>query len=103
VRTEYLKQIEDYKAELSRRSNAVEVAEVLADFFYASAPKKKELMTKVWKLSVSLPPEIVKNMASAIADAENNQTNPKELLVKARKLIHGAGDDVTAENLLHML
>jgi hypothetical protein len=103
VRTNYLRQIEDYKAELTRRTNAVEVAEVLADFLYANAPDKKEFMTKVWKLSLTLPPDIVMQMATTIAEAKKSGTNPKELLVKVRKLIHGQADNVTAENLLHML
>lgn len=99
VRTEYLKQLEDYKTELARRTNAIEVAELLADYFY---PDNKQYIAKVWKLSLSLPADLVKQLSTTLVDAKKGGANPKELLVKVRKLIHGATDDVIAENLIHL-
>lgn len=102
VKAGYTKQIEDYKAELSRRAQAARIAEILAKTHYGKAEEQREFMELAWELSIWLPAERVRELSSHLVSFRNGSSDPRALLISVRKLLHGPEDKLSAEEIIQI-
>jgi len=102
IKTEYSRELEDYRHELSRRTQAARISEALARACYGDGSQPREYVQLVWELSIWLPPELVRKLTVCLVDASQGKANPKDVLIEARKLLHGDSDDLTAEQIIHL-
>jgi hypothetical protein len=97
-----VKQIEDYRQELSRRTQAARISEALARACYGDGSQPREYVQLVWELSIWLPADLVRKLTVCLVDAGKGEANPKDVLIQARKLLHGDSDDLLAEQIVHL-
>lgn len=101
IKTEYAQRLEDYKAEIKRREDAIQVAAILAEFLYGKSSDRGQFMTSVWKLSLILPPDAVTQLSTTLVETKDGIKDPKDLLVCIRKHLHGKEDPITSQALVH--
>ncbi|SRR6266705_3309978 len=98
----YQKKLEDYKSDIRLRENAARIAEALARYHYGDGKDQKGFIQLIWELSIYLPEDIVKDLSIHLVEHQKKNTDPKDLLVKVRKLFHGKNDSIIPENLIHL-
>jgi hypothetical protein len=107
IKLVYVKQVEDYKVELARRSQATKIADLLSRFHYTDTKKcRQEFVQLAWELSIWLPPEVVRKLTEHLVEwsqvGPSSKSDPKNLLITVRKLLHGSSDDLLASQIMHM-
>ena len=104
----YLEELEDYRAELrrheeaykarlKRHEHAAAIAKILAAKI-GGAPATQQLNRELWEASLYLPADVVCGLSTCLV--ENQPV--KNLLIKARKEIHGDDDTLVADNIPHV-
>jgi hypothetical protein len=112
VAAEYNRALATFKEELRwdvrRREQATQVAEVFSVFFAQSYDSSRdtnairlELQKKYWELSLWLDAPVLRQVNELFVQGGPAGLRHKEILVAVRKLIVGADDDVTADELVH--
>jgi len=99
---EYAKKLEEYKLDIRLRENAARIAEALARYHHGNGKDTRGFMQLIWELSIYLPSDLVCDLTTHLVEHRTKKTNPKDLIVKVRKLFHGKSDVITAENLVHL-
>ena len=100
IKATYSKQLEDYKADLTRRSRAAEVAEF---FTYWSSPKADHVKLNGYAMMLSLwlPDELYRDIGRCVCYAAGAKT-PKQILVDVRKyLLKADAGNLTANDIIH--
>jgi hypothetical protein len=96
---EYDRKLEEYRFEMRRREQAARVAKLLA-LSYRPDVAVHEFNELAWELSLWLPADLVRELTRCLCRAEGAM-NPKELLIAIRKQLHAAGDNLTADQIVH--
>jgi len=100
IKTTYVKQIEDYKIQLSNRSKAAKVAEFLTENISPN-PDYVKLNGYAMDLSLWLPTEIYRNLGRCICH-EDKAPTPKQILIEVRKyLLKDAAGDLKHDDIIH--
>ena len=96
----YSKQIEDYKAELTRRTRAAKVGEFFSEWSNQQADFAK-LNAFSMELSLWLPSELYRRYAKCVCYNPGGP-QPKEVLIDIRKyLLNNDCDDLKPEEIVH--
>ena len=80
----------------------MKIAQLLAEFSYNRKEMKHEYVADIWALSLWLPPPLVYHLTEFLVGKNPAYRDPKELLVKIRKELHGADDPVEASQIAHV-
>ena len=96
----YSKEIEDYKAELVRRTRIADVAEFLTHWIDPNADRVK-LNGYAMTLSLWLPHELYQKLAACICHKPGAPT-PKQILIEIRKhLLKDQAGEMVASEIIH--
>ena len=112
VADEYKRALEKFKAELQwdvrRREQATQVAELFSLWLTGEYDSSRdanairlELQKKYWELSLWLDSPVLRKINELFVKGGPAGLRHKEALLAVRKLIVGADDDVTADELVH--
>jgi hypothetical protein len=100
IKSSYTMQIEDYKAQLTRRTQAAKVAQFLTEWI-SPKPDFVRLNGYAMELSFWLPHEIYQKLARCICH-EAGAPTPKEILIDIRKyLLKDEAGELKPENIIH--
>lgn len=100
IKSSYTMQIEDYKAQLTRRTQAAKVAQFFTEWI-TPKPDFVKLNGYAMELSFWLPHEIYHKLARCICH-EPGAPTPKEILIEIRKyLLKDEAGDLKPENIIH--
>jgi hypothetical protein len=90
------RELEDYKAHHKRMEQAGEIAKILA---HRSGGGEYTIKANemIWAASLWLPGPLVHELSECLVNADKK--DPRELLVSIRKVIHGANDPVTSDQI----
>lgn len=102
IKHEYDRRLKDYEFALKKKEQAVRIAQLLADFSYNRKDMKSEYVADIWALSLWLPPPLVYHLTEFLVGKNPAYRDPKDLLVKIRKELHGADDPVEAGQIAHV-
>jgi hypothetical protein len=99
---EFSKKLEEYKEQIKIRAQAARTSELLALALSGEDEKAREFNKLVWELSLWLEPSLVIDLAHCLDPGSPNPIDPKEILVRIRKVLLKDDDDpVVAANILH--
>jgi hypothetical protein len=92
----YQERLDRYKAELRRRDESVNIAQLLT---YAARPDSVDSQTLnqlAWEMYLWLPAGIAADLTAALK-AENQ--DPRDILIQVRRHLHGKGDPLTRDQI----
>jgi hypothetical protein len=99
---EFSKKLEEYKEQIKIRAQAARTSELLALALSGEDEKAREFNKLVWELSLWLEPSLVIDLAHCLDPGSPNPIDPKEILVRIRKVLLKDDDDpVVAANILN--
>ncbi len=100
IKSTYTIQIEDYKAQITRRGQAAKVAQFFTEWI-SPKPDYVKLNGYAMELSFWLPHEIYWKLARCICH-EAGAPTPKEILIEIRNyLLKDEAGDLKPENIIH--
>jgi hypothetical protein len=102
MKAAYSKQLEDYKADITRRSRAAEVAEFLTHWSSPNADFIK-LNGYAMTLSLWLPDDLYCDLARCVCYAEGAKTSKQILIDVRRYLLKGDAGNLIADNIIHFM
>ena len=102
IKHEYDKRLKDYEFTLKKREQAVRIAQLLADVSYNRKADKKDHVAEIWALSLWLPPNLVCHLTEFLVGKNPQYHDPKDLLIKIRKELHGPDDPLKVTQIAHV-
>jgi hypothetical protein len=100
TKTIYLKQMEDYRTELSTRAKAEIISSVFALWKQAPSPELKELNRLAWEATLWLPDDIALEVNKRLQNRPDAK-DIKQILVDVKSLIHGQKSKLDPMDITH--
>lgn len=91
----------EYKLDFRRKEQSAAVAEILAKYHYGGREDPQEFIQLAWELSLWLPADAVRQLTMHLREFQRGETDPKNILIYVRKMLHGENDDLAAEDIVH--
>ncbi len=102
IKHDYDRRLKDYEFTLKKKEQAAKIAQLLADFSYNRKPDKKDYVADIWALSLWLPAPLVCHLTEFLVGKNPDYRDPKYLLIKIRKELHGDDDKLEPKQIAHV-
>lgn len=100
VKNIYAKELEEYRFDLKNREQAAKIAQILAIIhYYGKDQSRRELQQVVWEASIWLPADVVRKLTDHLQQHNKMGSDPNQVVVAVRKLIHGQSDNLRPEEI----
>jgi len=103
IKYEYAEKLKDYEFMLKKREQAASIAKLLAEYSYKTKEDNREYVADIWSLSLWLPAPLVCHLTEFLVGKNSEFHDPKDLLIKIRKELHGMDDELKSDQIAHIV
>ena len=93
------RELEDYRADLKRKEQAIQLAEVLSDYF-SENDECRRFNKALWEIALTMPPEVMAKIQCCLSGEDPSMT-VKDLLAYLRQKIEPKAAPLPSDTIVH--